>query len=147
VHPYLVAGPGRVDDWTFELDASRVLAVDPERLLPQGLQDVAGTEQDFRGGRSLRGLAVDHAFTGVGRASARVLAADGGGVEMTWDGDACPWVQVHTADRPEPEDDRVGLALEPMTCPPDALRSGVDLVELAPGASHRTWWRIAPVAP
>ena len=33
-----------------------------------------------------------------------------------------------------------GVAIEPMTCPPDAFRSGVDLIELAPGASWRGTW-------
>jgi aldose 1-epimerase len=56
-------------------------------------------------------------------------------------------VQVHTADRPEPEHDRVGLAVEPMTCPPDAFRSGTDLVVLEPGASHEASWRIEALVP
>ncbi len=51
-------------------------------------------------------------------------------------------MQVHTADRPDPDDDRVGLAVEPMTCPPDALNSGTDLVVLAPGDSHAASWEI-----
>ena len=31
---------------------------------------------------------------------------------------------------------RKALAVEPMTCPPDAFNSGVDLVVLEPGRSH-----------
>jgi aldose 1-epimerase len=58
---------------------------------------------------------------------------------MRWD-EAWPWVQVHTADRPEPGLNRSGLAVEPMTCPPDAFNSGVDLVRLQPGAEHRARW-------
>ncbi|KWX09966.1 galactose mutarotase, partial [Carbonactinospora thermoautotrophica] len=53
-----------------------------------------------------------------------------------------PWVQVHTADRPEPRFDRAGLAVEPMTCPPDAFNSGTDLVVLEPGAAHAASWTI-----
>lgn len=145
VHPYLVAGPGRVDDWEFELDAAQVLTVDDKRLLPAGLVDVSDTDLDFRRRRSLRGVAVDHAYTGlpaVDHASARVWAADGTGVAMHWSPTALPWVQVHTADRPDPSDDRVGLAVEPMTCPPDALRSGTDVIDLAPGNTHCASWEI-----
>ncbi|MCO7222588.1 aldose 1-epimerase family protein [Klenkia sp. PcliD-1-E] len=145
VHPYLVAGRGRVDDWELQLPADRVLSVDDARLLPTGLVDVAGSDLDFRTRRSLRGVAVDHAFTGLAtadRATARVWGADGSGVAMHWSPAQLPWVQVHTADRPEPALDRVGLAVEPMTCPPDALRSGTDLVVLAPGASHAAAWEI-----
>jgi aldose 1-epimerase len=31
-----------------------------------------------------------------------------------------------------------------MTCPPDALNSGVDLIELAPGSSWTGRWGIMP---
>ena len=48
---------------------------------------------------------------------------------------------VYTADEvSRVEHRRAAVAIEPMTCPPDALRSGVDLIELAPGASWRGTW-------
>ncbi|MBW4042200.1 MAG: aldose 1-epimerase family protein [Acidobacteria bacterium] len=143
-HPYLVAGPGRVDDWTLELAADEVLEVDPERLIPQGLDPVADGPFDFGAPRRIGDLFIDHAFTGLRSRRVRVLAADGHGVELRW-GPGAPWVQVHTGDRPEPEYDRAGLAVEPMTCPPDAFNSGTDLVVLEPGASHRLAWTIAAV--
>ena len=40
----------------------------------------------------------------------------------------------------------LGLAVEPMTCPPDAFTSSVDLVRLAPGESHTASWTIAAIA-
>ena len=147
-HPYLVAGDGRVDDWALTLDARRVLEVDPQRLIPQGMAEVAGGPFDFAAERGIGDLFIDHAFTGLagsgGATRATVRAADGRGVEMVWDAGA-PWVQVHTGDRPEPEYDRRGLAVEPMTCPPDAFNSGTDLIVLEPGASHAVAWRIAAV--
>jgi len=57
-------------------------------------------------------------------------------------GRECPWLQVHTADLPIPGATRLGLAVEPMTCPPDAFNSGIDLVRLAPGDIHEAGWRI-----
>jgi len=148
LHPYLVAGDGAVDDWTLELPAAEVLDVDPERLLPLSLGPADKLGFDFRSQRSLEGVAVDHAFTGVtwspaGEAVAVVRAADGQGVAMHWDR-RCPWVQVHTADRPEPRLDRTGLALEPMTCPPNAFATGEADV-LPPGGHHRARWRIEAV--
>ncbi|GAA2752505.1 aldose 1-epimerase family protein [Amnibacterium kyonggiense] len=142
-HPYLVAGPGRVDDWTLELAADRVLEVD-ERLVPTGLGEVAGGPFDFAAPRRIGDLFIDHAFTGLRAHRARVIAADGRGTELRWDAVA-PWVQVHTADRPEPALNRAGLAVEPMTCPPDAFNSGTDLVVLEPGASHAVEWTIEAV--
>jgi aldose 1-epimerase len=150
-HPYLVAGPGRVDDWTVQLPASRVLEVDDERLLPgvpPVTRPVEGTELDLRRARPLAGVSLDHAFTGLpaGEARAVVRTPSGSGVEMVWDAESLPWVQVHTAGRPEPDMNRVGLAVEPMTCPPDAFRSGVDLVALAPGEEHSAQWTIRAIA-
>jgi aldose 1-epimerase len=151
-HPYLVAGPGRVDDWTVEVPAGRVLEVDGERLLPADppvTRPVADAGLDLRGPAPLAGLSLDHAFTGLaadgpaaGEVAVRVRAGDGGGVEIAWDARVLPWVQVHTGDRPEPELDRAGLAVEPMTCPPDAFTSGTDLVTLAPGDEHTASWVI-----
>jgi aldose 1-epimerase len=141
-HPYLVGGPGRVDDWTLELAADQVLEVDAERLIPQGLTAVASGPFDFAEPRRIGELFIDHAFTGLRAFRAAVVAADGHGTELRWDAGA-PWVQVHTGDRPEPAYHRAGLAVEPMTCPPDAFNSGTDLVVLEPDETHSVAWTIA----
>ena len=143
-HPYLVGGPGRVDDWTLELAADQVLEVDQERLIPQGLAPVAGGRFDFAAPRRIGELFIDHAFTRIRSSRARVVAADGRGAELRWDAVA-PWVQVHTGDRPEPAYHRAGLAVEPMTCPPDAFNSGTDLIVLEPGDTHAVSWTIAAI--
>lgn len=148
-HCYLVGGAGRVDDWTLELDAGQYLEVTSDRLLPIGLRDVAGTTFDLREGPLLGDVFIDHAFTNLGRntagwSRARLLAADGHGVSISWDATQ-PWVQVHTADRPEPHLHRCGLAIEPMTCPPDAFNSGTDVITLSPGGYHEARWVIAAV--
>ena len=149
-HPYLVAGPGRVDDWTLTLPASEVLTVTADRLSPVAVEPVTEhPEWDFREGRLLGDVFIDHAFTELGRtegnAEVRLVTADGSGVGLAWD-EGCPWVQVHTADTPAvPATHRIGLAVEPMTCPPDAFNSGVDLVTLAPGATHAASWRLFAV--
>lgn len=149
-HPYLVAGPGLVDDWVLDLPAERVLEVDPDRLLPRRppvTVPVSGG-RDFRAPRVVGDATLDDAFTAVsagtdGRARVRVThPGTGTGAEIAFDPARMPWVQVHTADRPDPALHRVGLAVEPMTCPPDALGSGTDLVRLAPGGSHTASWSI-----
>ena len=146
-HPYLVAGDGRVDDWTLALPASEVLTVTPDRLSPVAVEPVTDhPEWDFRSARAIGDVFIDHAFTSLsyedGIAEVRLATADGTGVAMRWD-ERCPWVQVHTADTGIDATHRIGLAVEPMTCPPDAFNSGVDLVVLEPGASHAASWRIA----
>ncbi|WP_240916217.1 aldose 1-epimerase family protein [Sanguibacter sp. HDW7] len=151
-HPYLVAGEGTLERWTLTLPAAQVLEVTPERLSPVAVRDVAaygGGELDFRAGRTLAETFIDHAFTDVARdadgiARVEVRATEGTGVVMTFDA-ASPWVQVHTPAGADlaPEDFRVGLAVEPMTCPPGAFNDGTDLIVLAPGATHAVTWGIA----
>lgn len=147
-HPYLVAGPSPLDDWSLELPAGAYLEVTPDRLLPVGMRQVAGDAFDFRSSRRLGPVKIDHAFTDIARdarglARVRVLDPSGTGVELEW-GTEWPWVQVHTGDKPVGSD-RLGLAVEPMTCPPDALRSGTDLVHLQPGQAHSASWTIRAV--
>ena len=74
----------------------------------------------------------------------------GTGVEMTW-GEELPWVQIHTADQPDGPANpahRIGLAVEPMTCAPDAFNDDrydfdTGLIMLEPGAAKTASWRIA----
>ncbi|MHA3682696.1 aldose 1-epimerase family protein [Leucobacter sp. HY1908] len=150
-HPYLVAGEGRVDDWVLTLPADSVLEVTVDRLAPTELAPVTVDSDrfDFRAARLIADAEIDHAFTGLHRDDAGLarveLRAAGSGVAMTWDA-ACPWLQIHTADLSNPAHPghRAGLAVEPMTCAPDAFNRGQDagLVVLAPGATHTASWSI-----
>ena len=148
IHPYLCAGPGVVDEWSLQLPAASVLTVTPDRLVPRDLQSVTelADQFDFRRPRVIADTFLDHAFTDLsagpdGMFSARVTDGAGSGVAITWD-QACRWVQVHTADRPDPKTDRIGLAVEPMTCPPDAFNSGHDLIVLRVGGSTVVNWQV-----
>jgi len=148
-HPYLVAGPGRVDAWTLELPAATVLEVTADRLLPTGTTDVASAGFDWQAPRPIGDTFIDHAFCDLtrdetGTATVRLTTSDGSGVAMTW-GTELPWVQVHTADRPIAAESRLGLAVEPMTCPPDAFNSGTDLIVLEPNGSSSASWTISAI--
>ena len=145
MHPWFVAGPEPLADWTFAVDAARVVTTD-DRLLPTGSEPVGG-ELDFRGGgRRLGDTVLDHAFTdlggGAGLCHATLVAPGGTGVDISWDR-RCGWLQVCSGDEAGPALNRRALAVEPMTCPPDAFGSGTDLVRLEPGDRHEVWWRFA----
>jgi aldose 1-epimerase len=146
-HPYLVAGPGTVDDWTLEFPSASYLTVTPDRLSPVATVPVDTYPAfDFRAAHVIGDTFIDHAFTDIARdadgsANVVVTSPAGTGVRMSF-GPELPWLQVHTADRPAPERSRIGLAVEPMTCPPDAFSTGEDLVRLAPGAEHSAGWTI-----
>ena len=143
-HPYLVAGAGTADDWTLTLPADSILTAD-ERLSPLELVPVS-SDNDFRKPRLLGATKLDHAFTGLsrdedGQARVVLLAADDHGVSMSW-GAEYSWAQVFTGDIPVPEYARHAVAVEPMTCPPDAFNTGRDLLVLEPGESFTGSWRI-----
>lgn len=155
-HPYLVVGVP-VDDAVLQLPAAEVLLVDA-RLAPTHLADVAADRArfDFRDGRRIGGAEIDHAFTslardGDGMATVSLRGPAGRGVQVRF-GPECEWVQIHTADRPDdPEGSwhRSGLAVEPMTCAPDAFnrdRYGYEtsLRVLSPGETAVAQWRIGP---
>ena len=148
IHPYLVAPTGIVDDWTLHLPAAQRLEVD-DRMRLVGPARPIEPDADFRAARVIGSTAIDHAYTGVayrdGWSEVVVTDEHGDGASMGF-GEGTPWVQVHTSDRPDdPDQHRLGLAVEPMTCPPEALASGVDLVVLEPGAALTVPWLISAV--
>jgi aldose 1-epimerase len=142
-HPYLVAGPGLADDWELQLPAARWLPADARGIPAGPPQDVTGTAFDFRAPRRIGDTRLDHCLTGLardddGRARAR-LAGPGARLAL-WAGPGHDWLQVFTGDPLGPGERRRAVAIEPMSCPPNALVTGEGLVTLAPGESvTRTW--------
>jgi aldose 1-epimerase len=145
-HPYLTAGTPLIDECELELPASRWLDADGRGIPAGAPADVTGSRLDFRAARPIGGTSMDHAFTGLaagadGRAVARLTGPD---AEVTfWAGSGYRWLQVFSGDALAPGRRRRALAIEPMTCPPNALVSGTDLITLAPGelVTHR--WGLA----
>jgi aldose 1-epimerase len=130
------------------LAARTVLPVDLDSMIPNGEPiEVAGTEYDFGAGKPLRDVELDTAFGGCEPGDDGLVHHSvrhgGGGVEV-WAEPAFGWVQVFTP--PEfPGKGARAVAIEPMTCPPDALNSGVDLLWLAPGETWTGRWGIRPL--
>jgi len=151
-HPYLVASHGPLDEWTMSLPASKVLAVTPDRLIPLDVEPVErfnGGVYDFRRPREIGSAKMDHAFTELTRDIEGMTAVTltdrfDRGVKMSWGTDS-PWVQIHTADVPDPLTNRLGLAVEPMSGPPDAFNSSLDHTRLSPGESRGTEWCISTI--
>ena len=143
VHPYLAPVGELVDDEVLHVPASRRLLVD-ERSLPVGEEPVDGTAYDFRTPRPVGDTVLDTCFGGLERGADGRAAVRLGATEV-WGDEAFGWFQLFSGETlPEPERRR-SLAVEPMTCPPDALRSGTDLVVLEPGQSWTGSWGIRQV--
>ena len=153
-HPYLTCGEEHIDELEMRLPAASSLMVDETRLLPVrgSLADSVAPvvpDADLRDGPALADLVLDTAYT--------ELAADDDGVwrAQLWHPGTgrtttlwAPladfgWAQVFTGDElPEPLNRRSGVAVEPMTCGPDALRTGAGLITLAPGQEWSATWGV-----
>jgi galactose mutarotase-like enzyme len=147
-HPYLSVGTPRVDEATLRLAASHRLEMDPERLVPTGvLLATAVTDYDFRVPRRIGDCVLDDCFTDLARddrGRAEVTLSDpGSGWSVTlWMGTDYRYTQIFTGDTLAQDRRRQGLAIEPMTCPPNAFRTGTDLVVLGPGESITLEWGV-----
>ncbi|MBB6172478.1 aldose 1-epimerase [Nocardiopsis mwathae] len=148
-HPYLTVGVP-LDEATLHLPARLRQPVD-DRLLPTGPpQNVAGTDHDFRAPRRVGATRFDTAFTGLrpgaeGR-SWTVLSGPDRGVGL-WADATCGWLQVFSADGLPGGAHRCALAVEPMTCPPNALATGRSLRVLEPGQRSEAHFGIRRMAP
>jgi aldose 1-epimerase len=136
-HPYLTVGR-QIDECELEFTATDWLEVTPDRLSPIGLAPVAGSQYDFTQPRKLQDLDIDNAFTNLPTPWQVRLTdpATGNSARLTSD---TKWMQLYTANAIG----RVGLAVEPMTCPPDAFITGDDLVVLKPGDDHTTGFSVS----
>jgi aldose 1-epimerase len=144
-HPYLALSDELLDGWRLTVPAETRLRTD-SRMLPTGRAPVEGSEFDFREPRVIGPTQLDTAYTDLlrdpdGLARVSLEGPDGRRLVLWADG-ACPWLVIFSGDPLPPGDRRHGLAVEPMTCPPDALRSGEDLIVLQPGDTATASWGI-----
>jgi len=147
-HPYLTVGTTPVDRAKLSVPGRRRLITD-DRGLPSADAPVSGTEYDFMSGRTIGPTRLDTAYSDLvrdsaGRATARLATPDDDRVVSLWVDASFPYMMVFTADTVDPTwRRRQSVAVEPMTCPPDALRSGKDLLTVAPRESFTAAWGIA----
>jgi len=145
-HPYLTLG-SLADELLLTVPARVVLHSD-DRGLPRRAASVDGTEHDFRTPRTIGATVLDHCYTDLDRGAdgrARITLTDPTAPRgaTVWLDPTYRYVMVFTGD-PLPDVARRAVAIEPMTCPPNALRTGEAVVRLAPGDSVTSRWGIEP---
>ena len=142
-HPYLTVGTDLVDDAVLLVPAETRLEAD-ERGIPTGAVAVDGTAYDFREAGPVGDLVIDSAYTDLTGNEAVLAAPDGQRRVTLWWDSSYRWVMVFTGDTLAPSRRRRGLAIEPMTCAPNAFVTGDGLRVLEPEESWTTVWGIAP---
>ncbi len=151
-HPYLTLPADTVDGCHLTVPGSRWFPTDERGIPDRGALDVAGTPYDFRKPRPIGELSINHAYTELdrdpdGRAWVRLTHPDDDTGVVLWAGSGYGYLQIYTADELAPPMRRAGLAVEPMTCPPNAFVTGENLITLEPGESMGTSWGITAGRP
>ena len=147
-HPYLRAlDSDTVDSCTLTVPAATRLIAD-ERSIPYSRESVEGTAFDFRDQRAIGELVLADCFTDLardGEGRVRVVLGSSAGERRSvlWLDDSYGFVMVFSGETLAPAARRRGLAVEPMSCAPNALQSGEGLVRLDPGATHISRWGLS----
>ena len=146
-HPYLTVGTS-IDQALLKLPALMRLETN-DRLIPTGrLLANKGTAYDFLELRPIGSLSMDTAFATLVPDSDDLIRvhfqAHGGEPSVTlWMEPIYRFLMVYTPDAiSEDSRRRRSLAIEPMTCAPNAFRSGDGLIVLQPGQSTSAAWGI-----
>ncbi len=123
-HPYLCCADSAADDLKLTLPCNEVFTVD-ENLNPRQVVPVSSLNLDYQNGRLISQTLIDHTFKCQSQES--LASIQSGDLKVSLLSNA-KYLQVYTADKLG----RVGVAIEPMTCPPNAFNSGIDLAVLRP---------------
>jgi aldose 1-epimerase len=144
-HPYFAFAGAPADAVELCVGAQDWLEVD-ERSIPRRRRPVEGSAVDFARPRRIGAARLDHAFTRLARdrdGLAHVIARHGPDELTIWLDRAFDFVQLFTGDTlADIARRRLGLAIEPATCAPNAFNSSDGLIVLAPGESIRGAWGV-----
>jgi aldose 1-epimerase len=148
-HPYLTVD-ALIDEARLKIPALMRLELNA-RLIPTGrVLPNRGTAYDFLQLRPIGSLKMDTAFANLVADSDGVirahLQAPAGEPRITlWMEPVYKFLMVFTPDAiPDRTRRRRSIAIEPMTCAPNAFRSGDGLITLQPGDSWSSRWGILP---
>jgi aldose 1-epimerase len=149
-HPFFGFAGLSVDDIELLVPARARMETD-DRLLPTQLQPTVADEGGALTRLSLDGVRLDNAFTdlerdGDGRSSVTLYADDD--IITVWADEAFGWWQIYTSDMFDPADPRYrrSVAVEPMTCGPDAFNTGHDVIWLGSGERWQGSWGVTTAA-
>jgi aldose 1-epimerase len=146
-HPYLRIGDGGIDRLVLEAPAAAWYQADLQGI-PTARRAVEGTPYDLRHPKPIGDLRLDTAFTDTGGPPAVVELTDPdcGRHLRLWMGPGYGYYMLFTGDAvADAGRRRHGLAVEPMTCAPNAFRTGDGLWTLEPGEARQASWGITPI--
>lgn len=143
-HPYFLVTPNT----KLQLSAKSAATVD-EKQIPTGYESVEHMNLDS--GRLVSELNFDTGFTDLefqnDEAKTRLLESDGSYLEI-WQQSPLLHVMIYTTSQ-HPFESGIGsaIAIEPQSCPADALNTGKDLTMIEPGETASYRWGVSWVNP
>jgi aldose 1-epimerase len=143
-HCYLMpAGLEGIDGASLHVPAKKKLKLDRQRI-PTGT-----VAPDFAEPTPLKDKVIDDAYGELergsdGTAEVRLSDPSTGTAVTVWMDEAFDWVHIYTSDGLEGNRRRGSVAIEPTTCPPNALATGEDRIELGPSEAWFGVWGIRP---
>jgi len=145
-HPYFTLGTPFVDDLILEIPTSKRIELHPRQRVPTG-RIIEGEETDFRTPRPIGATILDECYCDPrrdsdGRIRVRLANPETGRTMTVWADNHYKYLQVFTGETLAPERRRRGLAVEPMTCPPNAFRTQTDVVVLQPERQLQLEWGV-----
>jgi aldose 1-epimerase len=143
-HSYLRAGElDRIDQATLHVPAKKKLKLDKQQI-PVGSGPADLPESTVLGDQVIDDAYGDLQRGSDGKAEVRLADPVSGTAATVWMDESFNWVHIYTSDGLEGDRKRAAVAIEPTTCPPNALATGEDLIELAPSEAWFGVWGIRP---
>ncbi|HCL5252704.1 TPA: aldose-1-epimerase [Salmonella enterica] len=136
IHPYLTCNLAPVDGYMLQLPAKQVFAVDAQSN-PTHLHAVDELGLNYINQRILGDKRIDHTFKTDSDEWEMHITDPQQALSVSLRSDQ-PWLQIYSGEKLH----RKGIAVEPMSCPPNAFNSGIDLLLLSPEQQHRLFFNI-----
>lgn len=143
-HPYFRVSEDLIDDCKLMIPAHAILKTD-SRAIPTGSISVFDTEFDFTKNKVIGDVKFDTCYLEFEQLSVFAEISDeksGRSLRLVADS-PFKYLMVYSGDTlKDVSKRRRMLAIEPMTCPPNAFNTGVDILELVPDESLSSSWKI-----
>lgn len=145
-HPWLDAGPQGTEAAQLEFSAATWFETD-SRLIPTAQRPLP-PELDFARRRPIGRVGIDDAFTDPaiaadGRSWVHLDRTDGARISVWMEAPLSAWqLCTHPGEAPRP-----GVAVEPMSCPPDAFNNGIGVHAGQPGGVFDARWGLVCTTP
>jgi galactose mutarotase-like enzyme len=143
-HPYFRVSDGLIDACKLTIPADSVLVTD-SRAIPTITNKIIGSELDFTRDKIIADVVFDTCYLNFNSSKLKAVLTDPAEkISLVLTADLpYKYLMVYSGDTLKDESKRRRqIALEPMTCPPNALKTQTDILEISPKQSVISSWKV-----